>query len=84
MCYAVGHTGLGFAAGEIASLPDTRKVNDPGEVYLQGLAQPSVLAHRTGENAVELGVQCQRSALQGWEQPSPKVLSCLWALGGNI
>lgn len=40
ICYAFRHAVLGFDAGEIASLTDTQKADEPGEAYLQGLAKP--------------------------------------------
>lgn len=54
----------GFCCQGIASLTDTPRVDDPGEVYLQGLAEPSLLTQRIGGNTKEAGVWWQRSALQ--------------------
>lgn len=39
-----------------ASLTDSWKVNDPGEVYLQGLTVPSLLTQRIGGKTMQLGV----------------------------
>ena len=52
-----GHAVLEFT--------DIRKVGDPGEVYLQGLAVPSLLTQRIGGTAMEPGVWWQRRVLQG-------------------
>lgn len=41
---------LSFAAVEITSGTDTQEADDLREVYLQGLAEPSVLTQRTEGN----------------------------------
>lgn len=48
--------GPGVCCRGIASLAGARKVDDPGEVHLQELAEPSLLTQRLGGYTVEAGV----------------------------
>lgn len=64
-----------FAAG-LGPHTDTQVVNGPGAVCLPGLAEPSVLARRTQENAMGLEWR-RRRALKGRELPRPTVSSCV-------